>query len=121
MNEVYQSIQTVTNSPFFWFYMGLVITFGMTIGVHLDDGMRGFKRSMTIIFPFSIMVMLTTLSRLYEASQSFNLTSQAYNGTTSFLFAAIFYSIGLFIGHLITCKAKEAVAKGKYDTQRVHC
>lgn len=114
MNEVIKSIQVVSSSPYFFFYMGLIITFGMIIGVHLDDGVRGFKRSLTIIMPFLIMTVITTLSRIYSISHDVVISFQAYNGTVSFLISSFFYIIGLFIGHSITYKATKA-AKGKYE------
>lgn len=91
--------------------MGLVVTFGMVVGAHLDDGLRGFKRSMTIIFPFIVMVLVTTLSRLYSVSLITPITSQAYNGTVTFVLSSLMYILGLFGGHSITMRAKKVAQR----------
>lgn len=111
MNEILTSLSTVTQSQFFWFYMGLIITFGMVIGARLDEGVRGFQRSMIIILPFMVVMIITNLSRIYQASFTGVITPQAYNGTVSMLITAVFYVIGLFSGHMVSYKAKQSVIK----------
>lgn len=113
MNEILTSLSAVTSSQFFWFYMGLIITFGVVIGTRLDEGVKGFQRSMLIILPFLVVMIITNVSRIYQASFERIITPQAYNGTVSMVMTAVFYILGLFAGHMVSYKAKESVYKEK--------
>jgi F0F1-type ATP synthase membrane subunit a len=105
MQEIMKSIATVTSSPFFWFYMGLVVVFGMTVGGRLNEGVRGFYKSMTILIPFVVIIILTNTSRIYYISLETPLTHSAYNSYVSLVLTALFYIAGLFLGHMIVSQA----------------
>lgn len=83
----------------------------MYIGTRLDDGLNGFKRSMAIILPFIAILVIVNVSRIYQTSFTATLTANAYNGTVSAIITSLFYIVGLFIGHMISYKAKQEVLK----------
>jgi hypothetical protein len=106
MQEVNQSLLLVINSVNFWWYMSTILSLGMVIGAKYDDRFAGFRKSLSIITPYTMIIFLTNASRMYETSHTKPLTATAYNSLWSLVIITIFYVVGLFIGHMIDQKAK---------------
>ena len=110
--ELLNSAQNVARVDGFLVFFSLIVTTGMFIGIRLDDGSRGLRRSLVILVPFILLQTLTNISRVY---QNFNqqMASQSFNGTTTMVLTSFAYILGLVIGHLIFKRAKKDVNYGK--------
>lgn len=86
--------------------MSTILSLGMVIGAKYDDRFNGFKKSISLIAPYTSIIFLTNLSRMYETSHSKPLTATAYNSMWTLLIITIFYTLGLFVGHMIDRRAK---------------
>lgn len=115
INTYLDSISMVTTSPNFFFYMGLVVSFGMIVGGKLNEGMDGLKKSVIVLLPFGFVMLLTTSSRLFYTSSlsSFPLSANAYNGLFTLVFTSLFYLIGLVLGHTIVSSTIRKIYKEK--------
>lgn len=111
MQEILQSFNNVILSPLFMVYMSFIITFGMWIGIRLDNGIQGFKRSIVIILPFIFVILLANTSRIYQASFVSPLPANAFNGIITTIITSFFYIVGLIIGHIIWDEARNRVQK----------
>lgn len=114
MQEILVSIKNVSSASFFWWYMSMIISLGMVVGAKFDNRFRGFIKSIILLAPYTLILLLTNISRLYETSLRKELTSDAYNGTASLFMVTIFYMLGLFIGHMIDKQGKIEVMR-KYN------
>jgi hypothetical protein len=120
MQEVNDSLFLVVGSQYFWWYMGGILSTGLIIGVKYDDQFRGFRKSLSIIAPYTSIIFLTNMSRMYETSQTKALTATAYNSMWSLLIITIFYVLGLFIGHMIDQRAKvKAHEEAKVEEKKI--
>ena len=108
MQEINDSLYLVIQSQYFWWYMSTILSLGMVIGAKYDDRFAGFKKSLSLILPYTSIIFLTNISRMYERSQSQPLTATAYNSLWSLIIITLFYVLGLFIGHMIDRKAKQS-------------
>lgn len=110
--ELINSAQNVIRVDGFLVFFSLIITTGMLIGIRLDDGSRGLRRSLVILIPFILLQTLTNISRVYQ-TLNVQMASQSFNGTTTMVLTSIAYILGLVIGHLIFKRAKKDVNYGK--------
>lgn len=113
MQEVQQSIQQVISSPGFFWWVGVIISIGMLAGAKFDNRIQGFVKSIILIFPYSLVLLLTTLNRLYIISYDKPLNADAYNGIVTLVIITLAYIVGLFLGHMAVKKGHEAGVKGK--------
>lgn len=113
MNDISESLQQVTQSPNFWFYMGLIVSLGMVIGAKLNEGLTGLKRSLLILIPFVLLLTLTNLSRVYYYSLQYGMGAQSYNNTIALALTATAYCSGLVLGHLIVAHAVRSALKNE--------
>ena len=117
MQEIIQSLYLVIDGNAFFINMGIIISVGMFSGVKLNDSLAGFNRSLVIIFPYSALLFLTNLSRIAVLTDK---TPNAYNSTWTILLTTFAYVVGLYIGHVIFCRAKKEVQEEKNDDQQSH-
>lgn len=111
MQEIIQSLYTVTSAAGFWFYMGGVVSLGMVIGNRFDESYKGFRKSVFLLSPYVILLILTNASRIAQIGFEKPLDSMAYNGLITIGIITIFYITGLFLGHVILRKAHKEVEK----------
>lgn len=111
VESIGQSMIYVSQVQGFLLLMSMVICFGMFVGIKLDDGKAGFKRSALVLLPYIILVMIINISRIYQTILLMPITYSAFNATITMFIALIFYLIGLFAGHIIFKKAKIAAIK----------
>ena len=111
--EINQSIILVSSSQYFWWYMGSVISLGMLVGAKFDDGLKGLKRSISVLFPYFFILFITNGSRLVETSWKQPLGATAYNSIVTLLAVTFFYGIGLIFGHLIKKRAVEEAQRSE--------
>lgn len=100
-----ESLVSISNASGFWWNMGFIIVFGMIAGVKLDDGLRGFSRSLAVLTPYLFILIFTTALRIHEIGQTQLLGFNAFNGIATILATTFFYVIGLYMGHVIFEKA----------------
>lgn len=118
MNTVIQSLSAVVGGQGFPVFMSIIFTLGMYFGNRHDDGFRGFKKSVGIIAPWSMIVILTNVFRILEVSKYNTVTSAAYNGSITAFLATVCYIPGLFIGHMIKQAAeKQAIREHNKNTR----
>lgn len=110
--ELINSAQNVIRVDGFLIFFSLIVTTGMFIGIRLDDGSRGLRRSLLILVPFILLQFLTNISRVYQTLNT-QMASQSFNGTTTIILTSFAYILGLVIGHLIFKRAKKDVNYGK--------
>lgn len=108
-SELFNSTRNVVTVDGFLVFFSLIITTGMFIGIRLDDGVRGLKRSLIILLPLLALQALTNVSRIYQTSLNTQISSAAFNGLTTMFLTSLAYIIGLVIGHLIFKKAKAEI------------
>lgn len=108
MNLIIESLGMVTLNSGFLINMSLIMVFGMVAGVKMNDGIRGFSRSMAILLPYIFIIVTTTLLRLSGAGFG-TIGANAYNGINTILVTTLFYTAGLYIGHVIYSKAEKEV------------
>ena len=107
MQELKESLQLVIQSPYFLWYCSLILSLGMVIGAKFDDSFRGFRRSVALITPYFLILIITNGSRMYNTSLAKPLTATAYNSIITLSIITFLYILGLFIGHMIDLKGKE--------------
>lgn len=114
-NIYMDSVYLVIRSPHFFFYMGLVVSFGMIVGGRLNEGMAGLKKSMFVLIPFGFVLFMTTSSRIFFTSNLYPipLSANAYNGIFTLLFTGIFYFIGLLLGHTVVSNTVKKIYRQK--------
>ncbi len=117
MQEIIQSIVNVTQAQGFYLYVGMIISVGMIAGSKFDNRFAGFKKSVTLILPYAIILLFVNVTRLYETGQTRPITADAYNGSVSLALITIAYISGLFIGHMVVKKGKEQAHKTETLTQ----
>lgn len=105
MNDILISFQVVWQAPYYLLFLSSVITIGMLIGGKYDNGFKGFKQSINIITPLILIIFFSNLSRIYTTNSS--ISSNAFNGSANMIIMTASYFIGLFIGHIVSIKAKE--------------
>lgn len=108
MQEIWQSINIVTSSPGFFWYVGTIISIGMLAGSKYDNKFTGFIKSLSLILPYTFVLLLTTFSRLYQTYLIKPLSSDAFNGSITLIIITLAYILGLFMGHMAVKKGKEA-------------
>lgn len=111
VESIGQSMIYVSQVQGFLLLMSLVICFGMFVGIKLDDGKAGFKRSALVLLPYIILVMIINISRIYQTILLMPITYSAFNGTVTMFITSLFYLLGLCVGHIIFKKAKIAAIK----------
>lgn len=111
MQEIMKSIEAVFTSPLFFTNMGMITAFGMVIGATLDDGVRGFRKSVAIILPYTLIIATTTITRLIDVSSRQPFSFTAYNSLVSLTAVSTFYLIGLFLGHVVFEYAQKSARK----------
>lgn len=109
--EIITSLSLVTSSPLFYYYVSTIFAFGMVIGAKYNHKFNGFKQSMTLLAPYTLIIFTTTISRIYETSTRTTVTANAYNSLVTLVLITIIYVLGLFIGHMLDLKGKEVAHK----------
>lgn len=109
--NIIESISNVALANGFLFNMSLIVVIGMFTGVKYNEGKIGFSRSLVIMAPFSLILILTNAMRIYEVALEKDITSSAFNASITIAFTSFFYILGLFIGHVLFHKAKEEAVK----------
>lgn len=107
------STYLVIDSPYFWLYIGLIISFGMVFGGRLNEGMNGFRKSMMILLPFSLMLFVIMASRLFYTATIFPLGANAYNNVITLIITTFFYTLGLFMGHMVVSRTIKKIYMDK--------
>lgn len=100
MQVLFESVKIVTSATGFWFFIGCIISLGMVIGAKLNEGGNGFKRSITILLPFSVVLFSTNLARVFDYARINGFGGQSFTNTFSIIFVSMAYIFGLAVGHL---------------------
>lgn len=106
MENVISSFYLVINANQFLTMASITLMVGIFWGWLYDQKFAGFRRSLSLIAPHSILIIITSLFRITEYSTKNVFTANAYNGVMTILLTTFFYIIGLFIGHMIDHNAK---------------
>lgn len=109
LNDLLLSLLMVTQSPGFFLYLGSVISLGMVVGYKLNHGAVGFRKSLVVLLPFTFVLLLTMLSRLYFLSFIQTIGPTAYNAIITIFVDLFGYVFGLWCGHYITKTAVKQV------------
>lgn len=99
-----ESLLLVLSGDYFLFNVSTVVSLGMIIGYKLNEGLDGFKKSITILLPYSALLILTIYSRLLGVEVT---AANAYNGIITIIITSVAYITGLFLGHVVFNKAKK--------------
>lgn len=107
MENVINSFYLVINANQFLTMASITLMVGIFWGWLYDQKFAGFKRSVSLIAPHSLLIIVTSLFRISEYSSTNVLTANAYNGIMTIFLTTFFYIGGLFIGHMIDRNAKQ--------------
>lgn len=101
MQILLDSIHIVTSATGFWTFTGCVISLGMIVGAKLNEGGTGLRRSLTVLFPFTIILFATNLTRVFDYARVNGFGGQSFTNTFSIIFIATAYVVGLGVGHIL--------------------
>ncbi len=118
MNDILNSLQNITATPFFWGALGSAVAWGMYIGAKRNHGFKGLRGSLEVILPFAGFLLVSTIATTWQYAETYGLGWQSYNNSLRLIIFTIAYTFGLWVGHIVWCRAVHHVLKDEPDEIR---
>lgn len=90
---IVEALQTIVSDPSLLSVIGWTVAVAMTVGWLLDNGLTGYRRSLSVIIPF---ILLTTIIRIDTMPNI-----DTFVDVIFFFLISIVYVVGLFLGHVV--------------------
>lgn len=99
MNLLIESLVWVTTGANFWAWATTIFTIGVIFGWKQNNGMSGFKRSVTTLLPLAGVYFFSSANRVIEYTSVYGVGAQSFNNLISISLITSLYTGGLFVGH----------------------